>query len=70
VGAEQNAINKSKCKCCLHVTSGERTLQTVFTNAITPWFNVQPDAQIIFNPGNSRTHATATVLGVRVVVTF
>ncbi|MGA2053201.1 MAG: carbohydrate porin [Opitutales bacterium] len=52
------------------MTAAETDLEFTYQAAITPWFSVQPDAQVIFNPALAKTRATATVVGVRAVVTF
>jgi porin len=51
---------------------GETVLEFTYQLAVTPWCNVQPDAQVIFHPADAGPGArgTATVAGVRVVVTF
>jgi porin len=51
-------------------TAAETDLELTYQAVITPWFSVQPDAQMIFNPALAKTRATATVVGVRAVVTF
>jgi porin len=51
-------------------TAGETDVELTYQVVITPWFNIQPDAQLIFNPANSGTRATAAVIGTRAVVTF
>jgi len=48
----------------------ETVLEATYNAAITPWFNLQPDVQFIFNPANAPTSATAVVIGARVVVAF
>jgi porin len=50
--------------------ASESVLELSYQAVFTPWFNLQPDVQIIFNPANSASHSTATVLGLRVVATF
>jgi porin len=51
-------------------TAAETDLEFTYQAVITPWFSVQPDVQVIFNPEVSVTRATATVVGARAVVTF
>jgi porin len=51
-------------------TASETDLEFTYIAVVTPWFSVQPDAQVIFNPALATTRATATVVGVRAVVTF
>jgi porin len=51
-------------------TAAETDVELTYQLVLTPWFNLQPDAQLIFNPANSGTRATAAVFGTRAVVTF
>jgi carbohydrate-selective porin OprB len=45
-------------------------VEAAYQAVITPWISVEPDVQVIFNPANAGTRATATVAGARAVVTF
>ncbi len=52
------------------MTASETVVEATYQATVTPWLTVQPDLQVIFNPANAVTRATATVVGVRAVVTF
>jgi len=51
-------------------TAAETVIECTYQVQVTPWFKVQPDLQVIFNPANAGTRATALVVGARAVVTF
>ncbi len=51
-------------------TAAETALELTYQMALTPWFSLQPDAQVIFNPANAGTRATAIVLGARAAISF
>ena len=51
-------------------TASETVVELTYQMALTPWFTVQPDAQVIFNPANAGTRATALVVGARATVSF
>jgi porin len=51
-------------------TAAENVLEFTYQAVLTPWLTVQPDAQVVFNPANAHTRATAVVLGIRATVTF
>jgi porin len=51
-------------------TAAETAMEFTYQIVVTPWFSVQPDAQVIFNPANAGTRATAIVIGLHVAVTF
>jgi porin len=51
-------------------TAAETVLEFTYQIQVAPWFQVQPDVQVIFNPANAGTRATALVVGARAVVTF
>jgi porin len=52
------------------ITAGETDVEFTYEAVVTPWFSIQPDLQLIFNPANAGTRATATVVGARATVTF
>jgi porin len=51
-------------------TAAETVLEFTYQAVLTPWLTVQPDAQVVLNPANAHTRATAVVLGIRATVTF
>lgn len=51
-------------------TASETAVELTYQMAVTPWFTFQPDAQLIFNPANSGTRATAVVVGARASISF
>lgn len=51
-------------------TASETALECTYRIKVTPWFQLQPDAQVIFNPANAGTRATAVVFGVQAMITF
>ena len=51
-------------------TAAETVLEFTYQAVLTPWFTLQPDAQVVFNPANARTRSTAVVFGMRATVTF
>jgi porin len=48
----------------------ETIVELTYQAVVTPWMNVQPDLQYIFNPGALGTQADALVLGLRFSLTF
>lgn len=50
--------------------AAQTAVELAYTAAIAPWFTLQPDAQLIFNPTNAGTRATAVVVGARATVSF
>ena len=52
------------------MTASETVVEAAYQAVLTPWISVEPDVQVIFNPANAGTRATATVVGARAVVTF
>jgi porin len=50
--------------------TSETDLEFTYQAVLTPWFSVQPDLQLIFDPALSPTGATAVAVGTRAVVTF
>ena len=52
-------------ECWLREGNPAKALQAVSYTHL-----VQPDAQVIFNPANAGTRATAIVIGLHVAVTF
>ncbi len=48
----------------------EVVLESSYQAVLTPWFSLQPDAQVIIHPGGSARYPTALVTGLRSVVTF
>jgi len=51
-------------------TASETDVEFTYQAVLTPWFTIQPDVQVIFNPANSISRDTALVVGTRAVVTF
>ncbi|MFZ4120708.1 MAG: carbohydrate porin [Caulobacterales bacterium] len=49
-------------------STGEYGLELTFADQITPWLSVQPDLQLIWNPGADDQADTITVLGVRAAI--
>lgn len=60
------------------VRGSETVLEATYQAQVAPWWQVQPDLQLVFNPGGGfadpdgpgRRVGTATVLGVRSILTF
>jgi len=60
------------------IRSGETFLEATYQYEVTPWWNIQPDVQYVFNPGagivnpNEPTQKikNETVIGVRTTITF
>jgi porin len=50
--------------------SAEMALELTYQANLTPWLSVQPDIQVILNPGGSSELSTAVVTGLRVGITF
>jgi porin len=48
----------------------EGIIELTYEAVVTPWLNVQPDLQYIFNPGALGTQTDALVLGLRFSMTF
>jgi carbohydrate-selective porin OprB len=51
-------------------TAGETVLEFTYQAALTSWFVLQPDAQIVFNPANAGTRSTAVAIGLRATLSF
>ena len=51
-------------------TAGETVLEFTYQAVLTPWFTLQPDAQVVFNPAYAGTRSTAVAFGLRASVTF
>ncbi len=45
-------------------------VEFTYQAAITPWLSIQPDAQIIINPGGTQDFGNAFVIGARATVVF
>jgi porin len=54
----------------LPIPDFEQNIELTYIAQISPWWNVQPDLQVIIHPGGSAAIPTAVVFGVRTVVTF
>jgi porin len=50
--------------------SGEATLELDYQYNPAPWLSIQPDTQVIINPGGDNTPSTIVVLGLRTIVSF
>ena len=48
----------------------EATLELVYRCQVAPWLSIQPHAQYIIQPGGTREHENAVILGVRVTMAF
>jgi porin len=51
-------------------TAAETDMEFTYQINVTPWMAVQPDFQLVFNPANGGTRATALVVGLHASVTF
>lgn len=59
------------------IRGGETYLEVTYQYAVTPWLQVQPDLQYVFNPGGGLSNPSGTgkiadelVLGVRTIIQF
>ncbi|MFM8765446.1 MAG: carbohydrate porin, partial [Spartobacteria bacterium] len=48
----------------------EMVLEATYQCVLTPWCILQPDAQLIVNPGGDNSAPNAFVIGARVAITF
>ncbi len=48
----------------------EMVIEATYRCRLTPWLSVQPDLQLVLDPGATRDLGTALVAGTRVSVTF
>ncbi len=53
-----------------HGLSGEATVELDYQYNPTPWLSIQPDTQVIIDPGGDTTRSTIVVLGLRTIVRF
>lgn len=54
----------------LRPSRGEYGLELTYADQLTPWLSVQPDMQILFNPGGDRDAPLALVAGLRLSLSF
>ena len=50
--------------------ASELAWELTWQAAVTPWLMLQPDLQIVHHPGAESTRPTATVFGLRTIVTY
>ena len=50
--------------------ASELAWELTWQAAVTPWLMLQPDLQIVHHPGAEATRPTATVFGLRTIVTY
>jgi porin len=50
--------------------SGETILEIAFSDRLTPWMRVQPDLQIVFDPGGNSERDIVYVAGLRLALEF
>jgi porin len=48
----------------------EMVLEATYQCVLTPWCILQPDAQLIVNPGGDNSAPNAFVIGARLAITF
>ena len=64
-GAQQAEINEGSVG-----VGAEMALEVTYQAQITKWLSIQPDLQVIINPGGSQDLNNALVIGGRVSITF
>ncbi|MDD5262004.1 MAG: carbohydrate porin [Methylacidiphilales bacterium] len=53
-----------------HGLGSETTLELGYQYIVTPWFAIQPDAQLIVDPGGDASRGDILILGLRTIVQF
>jgi porin len=64
-GAQQPTINDGSFG-----VGAEMVLEVTYQAQITKWLSIQPDMQVIINPGGNKDLSDALVIGGRVSLTF
>jgi porin len=64
-GAPQPSINES-----VGGLGAEMAFEATYLTQITKWLNIQPDLQVIINPGGNKGLSNALVVGGRLSITF
>lgn len=59
--AEQDGLRPSR---------GEFGIEITYADQLTPWLSVQPDVQVLFNPGGDRDTPVTLVAGLRLSLSF
>ncbi|HOF17283.1 MAG TPA: carbohydrate porin [Phycisphaerae bacterium] len=53
-----------------HSASHETAMELFYNVQVTPWFQIGPSVQYVFNPGGDRTAGDAVVTGLRALIRF
>ncbi|WP_309399141.1 carbohydrate porin [Cerasicoccus maritimus] len=63
-------FNNASSAAGVNTSGNEFTVELTYKARVTPWFVVQPDIQVVVNPGGSASRDPVYIAGIRNVVTF
>lgn len=69
-GAISSAARLLAAQDGLAPSRGEYGIEITYADQLTPWLSIQPDVQILFNPGGDSEAPVALVAGLRLTLAF